>query len=53
MPVSGVLPTTKRIDVIRFEVSPEKLTENKERLGFYINHVSAEVCGDEMGKSKN
>ncbi len=32
----------KELDVIRFEVSPEKLTENKERLGFYINHVSAD-----------
>jgi hypothetical protein len=32
----------KELDVVRFEVSPEKLTENKERLGFYINHVSAD-----------
>lgn len=32
----------KDLDVLRFEVAPEKLTEPKERLGFYINHVSAD-----------
>lgn len=30
------------LDVLRFEVTPETLTEPKERLGFYINHVSAD-----------
>ncbi|MFN3529993.1 MAG: DUF2911 domain-containing protein [Bacteroidia bacterium] len=32
----------KELDVIRFEVQPEKLQDSKERLGFYINHVSAD-----------
>ncbi|MDP2189266.1 MAG: DUF2911 domain-containing protein [Sphingobacteriaceae bacterium] len=32
----------KDLDVLRFEVTPEKVTEAKERLGFYINHVSAD-----------
>lgn len=32
----------QELDVVRFEVAPEKMTEKKERLGFYINHVSAD-----------
>jgi len=32
----------KDLDVIHFDVQPEKMTEAKERLGFYINHVSAD-----------
>lgn len=32
----------QELDVVRFEVTPEKLAEPKDRLGFYIHHVSAD-----------